>query len=250
MSDVASARAPAGARGLPFQIRGSLQTLLSLRLLRPDDPDFFALLLDKIAHSPDFFRHAPFLLDVAPLAEQPPLDLAELVARLREQRLLVVGLQNGSEAWNAAATAAGLAVMGAGGAAPATGRAPQQPVAASPAAAPPRAARSSGQVIVEPVRSGQQIFFSEGDLTVLAQVGNGAEVAATGHVHVYGPLRGRAFAGVEGDDRAMIFCEQLHAELLSIAGVYLVAEEVDRACIGRRVRVTCAHERLFVTPVV
>lgn len=246
MSDVASAKAPAGARGLPFQIRGSLQTLLSLRLLRPDDPDFFALLVDKIAHSPDFFRHAPFVLDVGPVVELAPLDLAELVLRLRDQRLIVVGLQNGNEAWNAAATAAGLAVMGAGGAPPpGGGRGPAQPAAA----APPRAARGSGQVIVEPVRSGQQIFYGEGDLTVLAQVGNGAEVAATGHVHVYGALRGRAFAGVEGDDRAMIFCEQLDAELLSIAGVYLVAEEIDRSCIGRRVRVSCAHERLFVTPV-
>lgn len=246
MSDVASATAPPAARGLPFQIRGSLQTLLSLRLLRPEDPDFFTLLVDKIAHSPDFFRHAPFVLDVGPLAERPPLDLAALVARLREQRLIVVGVQNGGEAWAAAALEAGLAVLPPGATAPQ--RAPQQPPAGA-AAGPPRPARGSGQVVVEPVRSGQQIYLADGDLTVLAPVSNGAEVAAAGHVHVYGALRGRAFAGVDGDDRAMIFCDQLHAELLSIAGVYMVAEELDPALLGRRVRVSCAHERLFVTPV-
>jgi septum site-determining protein MinC len=122
-------------------------------------------------------------------------------------------------------------------------------VASSAAAPPPAARRGSGLVITEPVRSGQQVFYGEGDITVLSTVSSGAEIAATGHVHVYGPLRGRAFAGVEGDDRAMIFCDQLHAELLSIAGVYLVNEELDRDAVGRRVRVSSAGERLFVTSV-
>ena len=53
-----AARIPGEVRQLPFQVRGSLQTVLTLRLLAPDDPDFFRLLLDKIAHSPDFFRNA------------------------------------------------------------------------------------------------------------------------------------------------------------------------------------------------
>jgi hypothetical protein len=38
--------AAAGGLGLPFQVRGSMQTILSLRLLEPGHPDFFALLLD------------------------------------------------------------------------------------------------------------------------------------------------------------------------------------------------------------
>jgi septum site-determining protein MinC len=252
MSDVASAKAPAGPRGLPFQIRGSLQTLLSLRLLRPDEPEFFPLLLDKIAHSPDFFRHAPFVLDVAPLAEQPPIDLEAFVAKLREQRLIAVGLQNGNEAWIEEAGKAGLAIMPPGSTAPAMPArpTPQQAPVSTPSAPPaPAGRRGSGLVITEPVRSGQQVFYGEGDITVLSTVSSGAEIAATGHIHVYGPLRGRAFAGVEGDERAMIFCDQLNAELLSIAGVYLVNEELDRDAVGRRVRVSCAGERLFVTSV-
>ncbi|HMR32663.1 MAG TPA: septum site-determining protein MinC [Geminicoccaceae bacterium] len=244
MKDVA-----AEVRGFPFQIRGSLQTVLSLRLLRPDDPDLFRLLVDKIAHSPDFFRQAPIVLDVAPIAQTPPIDLAAFVDQLRQQKLVPVGIQNGSPEWNEAAAKAGLAVLGAGGTAPASGR-PQQPAAAT-AAPPPQpqhVARGSGMVVTEPVRSGQQIYCGDGDLVVLASVGSGAEVAASGHVHVYGALRGRAFAGVEGDSRSMIFCDQLHAELLSIGGVYLVSEEIDRDAVGRRARVSCANERLFVTP--
>lgn len=238
----------AEVRGFPFQIRGSLQTVLALRLLRPDDPDLFRLLVDKIAHSPDFFRQAPIVLDVAPIALTPPIDLAAFADQLRQHKLVPVGVQNGGPEWNEAAAKAGLAVLGAGGTAPARAA---QAAAATPAAAAPApstpAPRGAGMVIVEPVRSGQQIYCGDGDLVVLASVGNGAEVAASGHVHVYGALRGRAFAGIEGDSRAMIFCDQLHAELLSIGGVYLVNEEIDRDAVGRRARVSCANERLFVT---
>ena len=38
-----------------------------------------------------------------------------------------------------------------------------------------------------------------GDLIVLASVSHGAELLADGHIHVHGPLRGRALAGVMGD---------------------------------------------------
>ena len=58
----------------------------------------------------------------------------------------------------------------------------------------------------------------------------------------------RAFAGVEGDERAMIFCDQLEAELVSIAGVYLVSEDVDPRLRGKRVRVWCDGERLLIGP--
>src|SRR5690606_9411583 len=61
-----------------------------------------------------------------------------------------------------------------------------------------KAALSSGQpglVQASPVRSGQQVYADNRDLTVLATVGAGAEVIADGSVHIYGALRGRALAG-------------------------------------------------------
>lgn len=250
MQSLAHPPAASASRGLPFQVRGSLQTILSLRLLAPDDPDFYPLLVDKIAHSPDFFRAAPVVLDVGPIADQEPIDLAAMVERLREQRLFPVGIQNGSAAWNRAAAEAGLALFGAGGPPPA--QPAQAKVAAErPAAAPPQAAprRGPAQLVSEPVRGGQQIVAADGDLVVAATVGHGAEIAASGHVHVYGTLRGRAFAGIEGDATAMIFCDQLEAELLSIAGVHVVNEEIDPKLLGRRVRVRLEHEQLVIQAV-
>ena len=101
------------------------------------------------------------------------------------------------------------------------------------------------RVVREPVRSGQQIT-SEGDLVVLAPVSPGAELAAVGHIHVYASLRGRAFAGIEGDEPALIFCDQLEAELLSVAGVHLVNEEIEPDKLRRRAACMLEHERLVI----
>jgi septum site-determining protein MinC len=84
------------------------------------------------------------------------------------------------------------------------------------------------KLITLPVRSGQQIYAKNCDLIVMAAVSAGAELLADGNIHVYGPLRGRALAGVNGNREARIFCQQLGAELLSIAGQYKVAEDLRR----------------------
>ncbi|WP_159713443.1 septum site-determining protein MinC [Geminicoccus flavidas] len=231
------------SRSQPFQIRGSLQTLLSLRLVEPHDPEFFAKFLDKIAHSPDFFRNAPIVIDAAPVASLPPIDFAALVTRLREHRIIPVGLQNGSPEWNEAAIAAGLAIL------PEGRNAEQAKAKEAPAAQPGPTvkATSPALLITEPVRGGQQIYAPDGDIVVVGQVGHGAELIAGGHIHVYGSLRGRAFAGIDGDESAMIFCDQLDAELLSIAGIHLVSEQFDERVLKKRAKVACDGEKLVVT---
>jgi septum site-determining protein MinC len=245
----AASKAPTDSRTYPFQVRGSLQTLLALRLIAPEDPDFFTLLLDKIAHAPDFFRDAPIVLDVAPIAGVPPIDLQQFVARLREHRLSPVGIQNASAAWAEAASEAGLAIF-AGGGRPTTEVGEQRRSAAPTRAAStgtPQPPKAPSLIVREPVRGGQQIHAPDGDLVVLAPVAHGAEVAAAGHIHVYGALRGRAFAGTGGDESAMIFCDQLDADLVSIAGIYLVNEDIDARHLGKRVRISCDGERLVLT---
>ncbi len=243
MVTLAAVKSSVEVRQAPFQVRGSLQTVLSLRLLAPDDPKFLPLLLDKIAHSPDFFRDAPLVLDVGALVGGQLLDFELLTAKLREHRLMPVGIQNGSQEWNDAAMAAGLAVFGPGSPARAVTE-PEPTVRPLPGrTAPPRARPSL--VIRDAVRGGQQIN-AEGDLIVMGTVSAGAELAAGGHIHVYAPLRGRAFAGIGGDENALIFCDQLEAELLSVAGVHLVADEIDAKHHRRRARVALEHERLVI----
>ena len=93
---------------------------------------------------------------------------------------------------------------------------------------PPEPTVKPTRVITTPVRGGQQIYAQGGDLVVVSSVSPGAELLADGNIHVYGPMRGRALAGVKGDSKARIFCQQMSAELLSIAGHYKVSEDLRR----------------------
>ena len=60
-----------------------------------------------------------------------------------------------------------------------------------------------------------------------SSVSPGAELLAEGNIHVYGTLRGRALAGINGSRSARIFCHQLEAELVSIAGQYKIFEDIQ-----------------------
>ena len=102
----------------------------------------------------------------------------------------------------------------------------------------------SEMCIRDRVRSGQQLYIRNSDLTLTAQVGAGAEVIADGNIHIYGALRGRAIAGAQGDTQACIFCRDLQAELVAIAGTYTVADDIPTAMRGRAVQIRLVDDRL------
>ena len=97
-----------------------------------------------------------------------------------------------------------------------------------------------------PVRSGQQVYAGNRDLTVLATVGAGAEVIADGSIHIYGALRGRALAGAQGNPKARIFCREFHAELVAVAGHYKVLEDIPKDLHGKPVQVWLDGEALRI----
>jgi septum site-determining protein MinC len=96
------------------------------------------------------------------------------------------------------------------------------------------------------VRSGQQVAALDGDLIIVGAVNPGAEVLAAGSVHVYGPLRGRALAGIHGDATAAIYCRELEAELVSIAGNYKRREDLEPTQIGSAAQVRFSEEQLHI----
>ncbi len=71
----------------------------------------------------------------------------------------------------------------------------------------------------------------------MGAVGAGAEVLADGDIHIYGTLRGRALAGVQGNTEAGVFCLALEAELISVAGHYQVNERFEAEVLGRPARI-------------
>ncbi|MDO5610481.1 MAG: septum site-determining protein MinC [Pseudomonadota bacterium] len=208
----------------------------------------------RVQRAPGMFGRAPVILDFGALATLPSANEAfELIAALREAGVLPVGLAYGSAENDALAEALGLPVLAkfraqyerdASAAAPTPAPTPAQvPVAvtAKPAAVDPV---EPGLLQPGSVRSGQQLYAEQRDLTVVGTVGAGAEVISDGSIHVYGALRGRALAGARGMETARIFCREFRAELVAIAGQYKVADEIPAELIGRPVQVSLSDGEL------
>jgi septum site-determining protein MinC len=217
-------------------VQGALFTVMVVRAAMLRDSAFEADLAQQIARSPRFFESAPVVLDLRGVENLTEANEFETIKeKLHALTLTLVGVQNAQPAQLEAATAAGLASF-----APNAAGQPRNGPAAPPAA--PKA-----RLVTEPVRSGTQIYARGGDLIVTAAVSPGAELVADGNIHVYGALRGRALAGAGGDSEARIFCTRLEAELISIAGRYMVSEQLPADAQSAPVQVSLVDDQLTIT---
>src|SRR4051812_813223 len=242
-------------------VQGALFTVMVVRAGMLRDGEFGHELAAQVERSPRFFRNAPVVLDLKGAdGFTEAADFVEARDVLRERTLTLVGVQNAEPAQLAAATEAGLASFAPSATTPirrapraaAAAPEPNSPGTDSPPPAEPSPvsppARAATRIVTEPVRSGTQIYARGGDLIVTAAVSAGAEVMADGNIHVYGRLRGRALAGAAGDTAARIFCTRLEAELVSIAGRYLVSEQLPAEYQGGAAQVALVHDTLTILP--
>src|SRR5690606_27270781 len=113
----------------------------------------------------------------------------------------------------------------------------------------PVAAAAPGSLLIDvPVRSGQSVFFPDGDVTVIGSVASGAEIVAGGSIHVYGTLRGRALAGSTGTAAARLLGNRPEAELLAIDGLYKTADDIPQQLVGRTIQARLDRDALLMTP--
>jgi len=202
-----------------FQLKGSLFTLTTLQLLGNNLQELETQLFSKIQQAPKFFANAPLILDVSKLQNtDETINYTDLKAIIKQHNLIPVGLKGCHSKHLQDAKAAGFAILQ-DNTAQELSKVDQVPM---------QAKTPNSKLITEPVRSGQQIYAPQGDLIVMASVSEGAELLAAGHIHVYGRLKGRALAGINGDNHAVIFCRSLEAELISIAGEYKLSEEIEK----------------------
>ncbi|MGA2654866.1 MAG: septum site-determining protein MinC [Gammaproteobacteria bacterium] len=208
----------------PLVFKGNAYTLTTLQLLSLDFEHIQSVLLDKIAQAPKFFEHIPLVLDLQKItSEQESLNLMDIVTCLREHKLLPIGVRGANTKIQEQAKANGLACLSDTKVIEAAQNKESKKQEKAQITTPPP---SATRIITQPVRSGQQIYAQGGDLIVLSTVSHGAEILADGNIHVYGPLRGRALAGVMGDANTYIFCQSLEAELVSVAGQYRISEQL------------------------
>lgn len=215
-------------------------------VLMPDLPlaDWMAQLDAQLARSPRFFDGRPIVLDLEGLAGEED-GFATLIEDLAARAIRVIGIENADEAVLGARLPTLPPVLAGGRTVGLPVLVPGDP---EPEPEPPPEREPPALVVDRPVRSGQSVAFTGGDVTVIGSVASGSEVIAGGSIHVYGTLRGRAIAGLLGSGpggvRPRIFCRRLEAELLAIDGVYMTADEMDPALQGRAVQVWLDDDRI------
>lgn len=223
-----------------FELKGSMLTTMVLQVFSTDNTQLSAQLEQKVTQAPSMFKQAPVVLDLQVIAQSgESLDIPFLVEILRGYGMLPIGVRGGNPKLNSLALGVGLSLL------PETKNNTGRNEANERANVPPKPQLVPAKVITQPVRSGQQVV-SRGDLIILATVSPGAEVLAQRHIHVYGALRGRALAGVNGDEQARIFCHAMHAELVSVAGQYQINEELEPHLLGHPVQVYLHDEQLQI----
>ena len=191
-----------------------------------------------LERSPGFFVGKPIVLDLAAVDLSGPA-ISHLVGSLSERSIRVLGIE-GVEEDRLGANMPPL--LTGGRACVITRNEPAQKPEPEPKP------KQTSLLLAEPVRSGQSIVFADGDVTVLGSVGSGAEIVAGGSIHVYGTLRGRAMAGVNGNSNARIYCQRIEAELLAIDGYYQTAEEIDDTLRNRPAQAWLQGDTMKITP--
>jgi septum site-determining protein MinC len=226
-------------------LKGSLFTLTVIQLLSHDVDDITNHLQYLAQQSPKFFQHTPVVIDLQHITDTQAIDFSALKQELRDLRMIPVGVRHVAAEYSERVIEAGLAILPV--------EAKNTTKKASEYEQPKPNAQQSGQnkhtptkLITQPVRSGQQIYAQGADLLVLAPVSHGAELLADGHIHIYAPLRGRALAGINGNTDARIFCKQLDAELVSIAGYYRLKEDLPPCDQHGMVQICLEGERLLI----
>ncbi len=221
---------------------------------------------EKISQAPDFFKNSPLIMDVQGLnKENIEFDVAELIDILRKIGLFPIGIRGGNEQQNKQAQALFIPVDSirsnesnnelAETQKPVADIAESEPektaspskadTAAAAPAAVPTPTTTPTTLISHPIRSGQRIYAA-GDLIVMSQVSAGAEIMAEGNIHVYNTLRGRALAGVQGNKNSRIFCSDLQAELISIAGDYKTSEDLNNNVRKKPVQIYLQDRALII----
>jgi septum site-determining protein MinC len=200
---------------LPFRARSYTAFVLA-----PQQPiaDWLADLDASIEYSKGIYSHHPVALDMSAVNLNPE-EIAHLIANLGERSIRVLGIEgitpNCAEGKLPPILRAGRVGQ--------TFQLPDQTVMVNNV--PEKQQKVASLLVEGRVRSGQSIVHIDGDVTVLGSVGSGAEIIAGGSIHIYGTLRGRALAGITGDNRARIFCHRAEAELLSIDSHYKMAAD-------------------------
>lgn len=236
-----------------FRMKGTTLTSIVLEVIGFEPDKFETQLADKVASAPQFFTRSSLILHLATPLTATEFEL--LVALCRKFKLQPMAVRGQTEGLKSTINDLGLADVSQSKFTESTLKAPassdNEDVVKTEEVTKQQniTALKPAKVINRPVRSGQQVYAEGSDLVITAAVSEGAEVLADGNIHVYGTLRGRALAGVKGNAQARVFCQSLDAELISIAGQFIMHDKVQASCWKQPAQIYLEEDTLRIEPI-
>ncbi|MEI6066378.1 MAG: septum site-determining protein MinC [Methylococcaceae bacterium] len=212
-------------------------------------------LQEKTSLAPEFFKNSPVVLDLQEINKRGyDIDIVALTDTIRKAGLLPVGIRGGNVQQNKQALELLIPVYSMHSGSVSVENKKQKTIVPvietkTDVDVGIETDATATTLITQPIRSGQRIYAA-GDLVILSQVSAGAEIMAEGNIHVYNILRGRALAGVRGNSEARIFCFDLQAELISIAGNYKISEDLDESVRNKPVQIYLQDQALIIKDIV
>jgi septum site-determining protein MinC len=225
----------------PITLKGSNLTVLRLQVFSSDFKEAFEEVEKRSKLLPGFFEKATIIIDFfCDIGEKD--NFLEFVNSLNALGANVIGLSFQTEEQGGGIEDYGLPIL------PFSNKDNRElpaPVDVEEKVEGPEDLHPQETKILDrTVRSGQQFYASRSDLIAKANVNNGAEVLADGNVNVYGCLKGKAIAGVNGDIGARIFSRGFSPELVCIAGVYSTKEDIPQFSQTDLVEVSLVDNKL------
>ena len=218
-----------------FKLKASFYTLTVLQLQDCNLHTLKEQLQNWTQQTPLFFQGLPIIIDLQH-HQTSALSLTDIVNCLRAYGFMPVGIQGGNPVQQDHAKALQLSIF------------PLHPKDKNPLPESSQNTIQTAKIIKHHVRSGQRIY-APGDLIVLGSVSPGAELLAEGHIHIYGKLSGKALAGISDNKNAYIFCGNMEAELVAIAGHYWLHEDLQKNPLKSNIYIALINDQLQIQAV-
>lgn len=243
-----------------FNVKSARLDALTIQLLT-DDLVVIGGELQQRAERFGNLRNMPFTLDLQNLSNPAAVDLGKLIALFARHQLRIIAIRHPDIRWAGLAKQYRVAFSllpeeeasrSVKAVADSVSKATENAVVKEVVSSAPKSSPVSIPTLVVDytIRTGQQVYAEQADLIILGLVSEGAEIIADGNIHVYGPLRGRALAGASGNRKARIFAQSMQAELVSIAGIYRLFDQLLPDHLNRHaVQVYLQDERLVISTI-
>ena len=181
----------------------------ALNVLQVFDDNLYNIevqIIQKVKQAPQFFNNTPLIVDITVVDKIIDIRFIEqLLTLLKKHTLIPIGFKSINQKLRTYFENNNFAIFKNTNETPYT-----------------HSNKISKKIITHNIENGEQVLTHNGDLIIFSDIEKGAEILATGSIYVYGTLRGRIMAGIDGDKMAHICCSNFEAESISIAGKYKI----------------------------